>query len=79
MRLRGGTNPNLHKEHYDIPSLTKQRFMWNGLRDIDFVEKIMFPLRNGLGQTSFKDASLLDCAKRTDPNLHRKGSTSLLQ
>ena len=67
MRLRGGTNPNLRKEHYDIPSLTKQRFMWNGLRDIDFVEKIMFPLRNGLGQTSFKDASLLDCAERTDP------------
>ena len=48
MRLRGGTNPNLRKEHYDIPSLTKQRFMWYGLRDIVFVEKIWVSVQIGI-------------------------------
>ena len=67
IRLRGGMNPNLKKDLFDVPSLTKSRFMWNGLRSITFVEQIAYPLKNGLGQVTYKDASLLSAAEHRDP------------
>ena len=67
MRLRGGMNPNIKKDLFDVPSLTKSRFMWNGQRSITFVEQIAYPLRNGLGQVTHKDASLLATAEHKDP------------
>ena len=67
MRLRGGMNPNLKKDLFDVPSLTKSRFMWNGLRSVNFIEQIAYPLKNGLGQVTYKDASLLTCAEHKDP------------
>ena len=67
IRLRGGMNPNLKKDLFDVPSLTKSRFMWNGLRSITFVEQIAYPLKNGLGRVTYKDASLLSTAEHRDP------------
>jgi len=67
LRLRGGMNPNIKKDLFDVPSLTKSRFMWNGLRSITFIEQIAYPLKNGLGQVTHKDASLLSCAEHKDP------------
>lgn len=71
LRLRGGmntgTNPNIRKDLFDIPSLTKARFTYDGLRDVDFIEKILYPLRNGLAQVTWKDATMLATVERTDP------------
>ena len=71
IRLRGGTNsgpnPNIRKDLFDIPSLSKSRFFIDGLRSITFIEDTMFPLRNGLAQVTWKDATLLQTVERTDP------------
>ena len=71
LRLRGGmntgSNPNIRKDLFDIPSLTKARFVYDGLRDINFIENTLYPLRNGLAQVNWKDATLLSCVERTDP------------
>ena len=68
IRLRGGMMANtLQKDVYDVPSLTKSNFKWNGYPSFDFVETIRFPLEAGLGTVSYKDATLLARAKDRDP------------
>jgi hypothetical protein len=71
LRLRGGmntgTNPNIRKDLFDIPSLTKARFTYDGLRDVDFIERTLYTLRNGLAQVTWKDATMLATVERSDP------------
>ena len=50
LRLRGsGENPNDDKKTFDIPYLTNAKFKWDGLPCIDFREKVLNILENGLG------------------------------
>ena len=68
-RIRGGGDD---EKYNDIPSLTSSRFMWDGLPCIDFQEKVMYPLNNGLGSVYVKGtnqtgATLLQTVRQTDP------------
>ena len=67
IRLRGGMdNPNIDEKTSEIPYLKDQRFYWNGFPCIDFIEKIVMPLENGLATITVKGYSLLDTCKQTD-------------
>ena len=67
LRLRGGTPyPSNDKSFNEIPYLTNMRFLWNGLPQIDFVRRIMYPLNNGLGSVTLNGDTLLSTARRTD-------------
>lgn len=66
LRLRGGMNPNLDKRWNEIPSLTLQRFQWDGVPKVDFNEVVMFPLNAGLGSISMNGNTLLATVRRTD-------------
>ena len=67
-RLRGGgdRDPNIKKDSFDIPYLSKSNFFWSGLPMLDFQEIIMSPLHNGLASTSAGSDTLLRTAQRTD-------------
>ena len=67
IRMRGGMdNPNVDEKSSDIPYLTNQKFMWNGLPCIDFQEKVMYPIENGLATMTVKGYSLLSACQQTD-------------
>ena len=59
-------NPNIDEKTSEIPYLKDQRFYWNGFPCIDFIEKIVMPLENGLATITVKGYSLLDTCKQTD-------------
>ena len=67
-RLRGGgsDNPNVDEKTGEIPALTNSKFSWNGVPCIDFMERVMMPLENGLQSMSIKGWSLLATVKRRD-------------
>lgn len=68
LRLRGsGNNPNHDRTYNDIPYLTQRNFQWNGLPTIDFNEKVLNLLNNGLGSVSIKSGTLLSTVRETDP------------
>ena len=68
LRLRGGTNihPNDDPKKNDVPFLTKMNFSWDGLPCIDFIERIMYPVQNGLATVSFGSDTLLRAVKQVD-------------
>lgn len=67
LRIRGGMdNPSADEKSSEIPYLTNQKFSWDGLPCIDFIEKIMLPLENGLATMTVKGYSLLDACNQTD-------------
>ena len=66
MRLRGGADEQ-DKNYNDIPYLTKRNFIWDGIPCLDFREKIMYPLDNGLGSIWQKGGTLLQTVKYVDP------------
>ena len=50
LRLRGrGDDPNHDSKNFEIPYLTNAKFRWDGLPCIDFREKVLNVLENGLG------------------------------
>ena len=53
LRLRGGArdNPNEDSKNNDIPYLTKANFSWDGLPCFEFIERVMYPIDNGLLST----------------------------
>ena len=68
IRLRGaGNNPNHDRNYNDIPYLTKRNFQWNCLPTIDFNERVLNLLNNGLGSVSIKSGTLLATVRETDP------------
>ena len=68
LRIRGaGSDPNTDSKFNDIPYLTKMNFMWNGLPCIDFDEKVLNMLNNGLGSLNIKGGTLLSTVRRSDP------------
>ena len=69
IRLRGGTGsePNTDSKFNEIPYLSKMNFMWNGLPCLDFDEKVLNILNNGLGSINIKSGTLLATVRRTDP------------
>ena len=69
LRLRGAgdPNPNQDSKFNEIPYLSKMNFTWNGLPCIDFDEKILNILNNGLGSMNIKGGTLLQTVRRTDP------------
>ena len=67
LRIRGGMdNPNVDNKSADIPYLTEKKFIWDGLPCIDFIEKVVFPIENGLATMTVKGYSLLDTCRQTD-------------
>ena len=68
IRLRGaGNNPNHDRNYNDIPYLTQRNFQWNCLPTIDFNERVLNLLNNGLGSVSIKSGTLLATVRETDP------------
>ena len=70
IRLRGGgdDNPNTDSKFGDIPYLTNAKFYWDGQPKVDFNERVMYILDNGLASMSIKGGTLLDAVKhQTDP------------
>ena len=68
LRLRGaGDNANVDSKFNEIPYLSKMNFMWNGLPCLDFGEKVLNLLNNGLGSMNIKSGTLLATIRRTDP------------
>ena len=67
LRLRGSGDPNNDSKYNEIPYLSNIRFEWDGLPCLDFNEKIMYPLNNGLGSMNIKGATLLQAVQETDP------------
>jgi len=65
LRVRGGgdTDKNLN----EIPFLNDIKFIWNGRPGIDFIEKIMYPLNNGLASITVSKASLYETAMEIYP------------
>ena len=65
LRLRGGgdDNPSSDSKYNEIPYLSNSKFLWDGLPCIDFDEKVMYPLNNGLASMSVKGATLLQTVK----------------
>ena len=66
LRLRGSGDPNNDSKFNDIPYLTNMRFEWDGLPCLDFGEKILNPLNNGLGSMNVKGATLLETVQERD-------------
>ena len=67
LRMRGGMdNPSADDKSVEIPYLKNIKFFWNGLPCIDFSEKVIFPLENGLATMTVKSYSLLDAVKQID-------------
>ena len=69
LRIRGGGDTD--DKYNVVPSLTDMRFMWDGLPCIDFRERIMYPLENGLGAVYVKGSNqtggtLLQTVRRID-------------
>ena len=78
VRLRGGVpDPNNDSKHNMIPYLTNIRFTFNGLPCIDFQERVLDPLNNGLGSMNIKGATLLQTAQETDPGGLRGNPSNL--
>ena len=69
VRIRGGagSEPNTDSKFNEIPYLTKMNFMWNGLPCLDFDERVLNVLNNGLGSINIKSGTLLATVRRTDP------------
>ena len=68
LRIRGaGDDPNNDKNHHDIPYLTNMRFRWDGLPCIDFRERVLNTLENGLGSMLTNGGTLLQTVRRQDP------------
>jgi hypothetical protein len=68
LRVRGGTNdPNSDKRFNEIPYLSNIRFEWDGLPTIDFQERVMNQLDNGLGSILQSGATLLATVNEVDP------------
>ena len=78
LRLRGGGgDANSSKDYNQIPYLTNMNFKWNGLPCIDFQERVLYPLNNGLGSVLCNGATLLATCKRSDPGaIHGTPSTA---
>ena len=75
IRARGGMPQGMNEDAYyvnqdskfnDIPILTAMRFLWNGIPQIDFMTKVVYPLNNGLGSMLVGNSNLLQCAQFTD-------------
>jgi hypothetical protein len=66
MRIRGGgiNNPNVHENWNQIPALTEQKFSWNGEPCVDFIEKVYYPLKMGLGSLNQNGWTLLATCER---------------
>ena len=78
IRMRGGTpDPNNDSKHNTIPYLTNIKFIYNGLPCIDFQERVMDPLNNGLGSMNVKGATLLQTALEQDPGGLRGNPSNL--
>ena len=68
LRLRGaGEDVNNDTKFNEIPYLTNIRFKWNGLPCIDFREKVLFILENGLGTMLINGGTLLQAVQQSDP------------
>ena len=68
LRLRGrGDDPNHDSKNFEIPYLTNAKFRWDGLPCIDFREKVLNVLENGLGSMLINGGTLLETVKRQDP------------
>ena len=68
LRLRGkGDDVNNDSKHHDIPYLTNIKFRWDGLPCIDFRERVLHILENGLGTTLAGGGTLLQTVLETDP------------
>ena len=65
LRLRGGGDTD--KRIHEIPFLNDIKFIWNGRPCIDFIDKIMYPLNNGLASVTLGKSSLYNTAMETDP------------
>jgi hypothetical protein len=65
--LRGGMdNPSGNFKDINIPYLSNIRFMWKGIPCVDFHEKVMMPLENGLASVSIQGYTLLETCNQTD-------------
>ena len=68
LRLRGkGDDVNNDSKHHDITYLTNIKFRWDGLPCIDFRERVLHILENGLGTTLTGGGTLLQTVLETDP------------
>ena len=68
LRLRGkGDDVNNDSKHHDIPYLTNIKFRWDGLPCIDFRERVLHILENGLGTILTGGGTLLQTVLETDP------------
>lgn len=68
LRLRGsGDDPNFDKQWNKSPALDAKGFKYNGMPQVDFTEKTLAVLKNGLGAIADREASLLDNVLRNDP------------
>ena len=65
IRVRGSGDTD--KKIHEIPYLNDIRFMWNGRPCIDFTDKVMYPLNNGLASITLGKASLYTTALERDP------------
>ena len=67
LRLRGGMdNPSGNQKDARVPYFDNIRFMFKGIPCVDFNEKVMMPLQNGLATVSVRGYSLLDTCRRID-------------
>ena len=68
LRVRGGAgDPSSDKIFNEIPYLTNIRFEWDGLPSIDFQERVLNQLDNGLGSVLQSGATLLQTVNERDP------------
>ena len=68
LRVRGGAgDPSSDKRFNEIPYLTNIRFEWDGLPSIDFQERVLNQLDNGLGSILQSGATLLQTVNERDP------------
>ena len=68
LRLRGsGEDMNNDDKFNKIPYLDNIRFKWNGLPCMDFREKVLFLLENGLGSMMSNGGTLLQTVRQRDP------------
>ena len=65
VRIRGGGEDD--KRANEVPYLNNIRLYWHGLPMVDFAEKILHPLQNGLACIIIGKATLLDTALEKDP------------
>ena len=45
VRIRGGGDPIFRKDDFSVPALDKINFKWNGLPMVDFMQKVVWPLK----------------------------------